>query len=414
MNGGPTPATKPDIDRVTEFTGLNNVADPLNLGLAGQVQADNVDINAKSKIIRATGYRRVTTNTSITGAYATKDMTRAYVVDNGAMLQVLPDLSTRSLKTGLASAPTYFDEVNGIAFFANGTDFGLLDGDGYKPWGIASPGPPTATISAAGLLRKGIYQIVCTLVDANGLESSNSDVVVVQLNADNSQIYITNIQQTSGYTTNLYVTEPDGQTFYLLRDGCGSEMSYSVSFLGRELPFWNTNTPRGTMPAYFAGRMYTQEYYPHADTTALWRSLPMHYHHFDPGAEGISVPGQVLMMKSTRETHFSGNERLTQRGVADAIIIGTDREIYTWDEDQLVLLASYGVVPGTHAVEFKSKVYFWSLRGLCRALPFENLTESTVSVPPGLSAGAAVIEKDGTRRYVVALNKGGNAYNPYA
>jgi hypothetical protein len=118
-------------------------------------------------------------------------------------------------------------------------------------------------------------------------------------------------------------------------------------------------------------------------------------------------------MGSSIETHFTGNERLTQRGVADALIICTDREIHSWDEDQLVKLASYGSVPGHHMAPVHGKVYFWTKRGLCRALPFENLTESTVSVPPGLSAGASVIEKDGTRRYVVALHKGGDAYNPY-
>jgi hypothetical protein len=68
------------------------------------------------------------------------------------------------------------------------------------------------------------------------------------------------------------------------------------------------------------------------------------------------------------------------------MIIGTDREIYSWDEDQLVLLASYGVIPGRNMIEHRGKIYFWTKRGLCRALPFENLHESTVSVPPGLSA----------------------------
>ena len=404
---------KPETPHTTSFTGLNNVKDPLSLGLEGQVLADNVDINRDGKIVRAKGYKRATTNTAITGAYATKDLTRAYLVDSGTLYQVFSDLSTRTLQTGLAPDPSYFDEVNGIVYFSDGTNFGLIDGDGYRPWGIPSPGTPTPSINTGGALRAGVYQAVCTYVDENGLESSNSDVVVIQLNADGGRIYFTGIPQSANYTTNLYVTLADAGTFYLLRDNCGPEMLYDVTFLGRELPFWNTNTPRGIMPTYFGGRMYTAEYFPAGDASMVWRSLPLHFHHFDPGSEGISVPGRVLAMKSTRETHFTGNERLTQRGVADAIIIGTDREIYSYDEDQLVLLASYGVVPGVHAVEYKGKVFLWSLRGLCRALPFENLTESTVSVPPGLSAAAAVIEKDGTRRYVVALTKGGDAYNSF-
>ena len=58
-------------------------------------------------------------------------------------------------------------------------------------------------------------------------------------------------------------------------------------------------------------------------------------------------------------------------------------------------------------------MYFWTQRGFCRAMPFENFTQTTVSVPPGLTAAAAVLEEDGTRRYVVALTKGGTAYNPF-
>ncbi len=411
----PKPTPKPDTERITAFTGLNNVADPLNLGLGGQVQADNGDINAKGKITRTAGYLRKITNTVITGAYSTHDLTRMYIVDNGSLLQVFPNMTTVSLKSGLSTTlPVYFDEVNGVVFYTNGVDFGMLDGSGWKPWGIASPTSPTAVIQNAGGLRAGLYMIVCTLTDVRGLESSNSDAVVVEVRNDNSRIYLSGIQQVTGYTTNVYVTRCDETVFYLAITESGTDWIYDAGgMLGRELPFWNQNTPRGIMPTYFAGRLYTAEYFPQSDVTAVWRSLPLHYHHFDPGGEGISVPGQVLQMRSTRETHFSGSEKLTQRGVADAIVIGTDREIYTWDEDQLVLLASYGVVPGYHAIEFKGKVYMWTLRGMCRALPFENLTQDTVSVAPGVSAGAVVIEKDGTKRYVVALNKGGVAYNQY-
>lgn len=402
-------------DPVTSFSGLNNVTDALDLGIGSQVRVDNVNITSKGKIIRAHGYTRATTNTAVTGAFATHDTLRCYIVDNGSLLQVLPDMSTVTLATGLSTKlPMYFEELNGIVYLTNGVDFGIINGAGvYGPWGVPVPAPPTASINTGGSLRAALYQIVCTFADQRGLESGNSNVVAVQVNSDNSRIDITNIPALAGYTTNVYVTLPDSPVFQLMVEGAASGAVYDITNLSRELPFWNQNTPRGIFPTYFAGRMYTMEPYPAADMTAVWRSLPLHYHHFDPGGEGISIPGSGLMMKSTRETHFSGNEKLTQRGVADSIIIGTDREIYSYDEDQLVLLASYGVVPGFHAVEFKGKVYFWSLRGLCRALPFENLTESTVSVPPGLSAGAAVVEKDGTRRYVVALTKGGIAYNQY-
>ncbi len=406
---------KNETPRTSSFAGLNNVDDPLTIGLEHQVQADNVDITGAGKMVRATGHRLALTASSCTGAYGTKDLRHLYMVDAGTLYEVFPPSMTKvALRSGLSSGDMFFEEVNGVVFFTNGTDYGLINGQGAQPWGIPNPDTPTLTIGNGGSMLAGVYQVVCTLVDSLGLESSNSGVAVATLTADDGRIQITNIPQVTGYTTNVYVTERDDAVFYLLQEDAGVSLTYfDHQNLGRELPFWNQAPPRGSQPAFFAGRLYLAEYFPEADATAVWRSLPLHYHHYDAGGEGIMVPGQVVQMGSSIETHFTGNERLTQRGVADALIICTDREIHSWDEDQLVKLASYGSVPGHHMAPVHGKVYFWTKRGLCRALPFENLTESTVSVPPGLSAGASVIEKDGTRRYVVALHKGGDAYNPY-
>ena len=52
-------------------------------------------------------------------------------------------------------------------------------------------------------------------------------------------------------------------------------------------------------------------------------------------------------------------------------------------------------------------------RGLCAALPFANLTERQVSVAPGLRAGGAIVRYAGQKRYIVALQSSGVAFNPY-
>ena len=418
--------TQQDEDnRISDFHGLNNVTDPIKLDLSWAVQADNVDVDKHGNMRRCDGYTQFYTATNCTGAYTTKDLQRFYLVDNGSLLQLFADGSTVTLATGLSSNPCYFDEVNGVVYLGNGTDFWILTGEGASPWGVPTPGAPTAMVGSSGALTPGVYQIVCTFVDANGMEGSNGDVAIaavptavglsVYQGSGSGNVLVTSIPSAAGYTTNVYATTCNGSTFYLIASGAGSNLNYfDQANLGRELPFWNTKPPRGTTPTFFAGRVYTSEYFPAEDYTIVWRSRPLEYHHFNYGREGIIVPGHVRVMKSSRETTFNATERLTQRGMGDFVLIGTDREIYSWDEDQLVLCAAYGVAPGWHAVDFKGKVYFWSLRGLCRALPFENLTEATVSVPPGLSAGAAVLEEDGTRRYVVALQKGGTAYNPWS
>ena len=385
------------IPPTKSFLGLNNVGDPQRLGLNWLTIADNVDITDRNAIVRAQGFTQATSNFAITGAYATKDNQRLFIVDAGELRQMSSDLSSYTvLRTGLSTQKVNFEEVNGAVFFSNGVDYGVIDPQlGYRSWGLAAPAPPKAVVITGGGLAAGVYQIVCTLTDALGLESSNSVPVTVTVTA-NQSISITAIPQLAGCTTNIYVTEPNGTVFFFYKTTASTTATYNIGATRlEELPFQDLDVPRGTLPAFFQGRMYlAEDFYP-MEQSVVWSSLPLHFHHFNYSAEGISVPGHVRMLK----------------GLADNLIIGTDRQIFAYDGAKLNELAPYGVTPGWHASELKGALYFWSLRGLCRAMPFSNLTESTVSVPPGLSAGATVIEKDGMRRYVVALHSGGDAYN---
>jgi hypothetical protein len=386
-----------DIPPTKSFLGLNNVGDPQRLGLNWLVIADNVDITDRNAIVRARGFTQATTNFAITGAYATKDNKRLYVVDAGELRQMSADLSSYVvLRTGLSPQKVNFEEVNGAVFFSNGIDFGIIDPQvGYRPWGLAAPIPPKAVATAGGGLAAGVYQVVCTYTDEFGLESSNSIPVAVTV-AGGNRISITEIPQAAGCITNIYITEPNGTIFFFVKERTSSSATFDVGMAKyEELPFQNLDVPRGVLPAYFQGCMYlAEDFYP-LEQSVIWCSLPLHYHHFNYSGAGIGVPGHVRMLK----------------GLAEHLIIGTDRQIFAYDGAKLTELAPYGVTPGWHASELKEALYFWSLRGLCRAMPFTNLTESTVSVPPGLSAGATVMEKDGMRRYVVALHSGGDAYN---
>jgi hypothetical protein len=378
---------------VREFRGLNNVDDPIRLSLVWATQADNVDVTSKNSLSRCKGFVRRTTNTALTGAYATKDLQRLYVVDSGVLKQVLSDLTFVTLKSGLSSGDYSFEEVNGVVYFTNGVDYGVIETTGWRPWGIVEPVPPKLAWGT-GSLPQGIYQVVCTFVDDRGMESGNSEVALLD---GSGRVLISDIPQAAGYTTNVYVTMCDGTVFYLLAESAPAALSYdSTSMLGQEITYWGTNAPqRGKFPASFQSQIYLADWYPTQDTTHIWNSLPLQYHHFDFGSEGLAVPGGVRVLK----------------GAKDFLLIGTDRAIFAFDGDKLEQLADYGVVPGWHAAEIDGKLMFWTLRGLCRAMPFENMTEETVSVAPGLSAGAAVIESDGLRRYVVALHTGGEAYN---
>jgi len=378
---------------VPTFKGLNNVTDPLKLDWSNLTRADNVEITDEGTLQRAHGYSATGyVASAIAGAYATEDFQRMYVIDGGELRALNPGMGSYAvLATGLASAPAYFAEANGQVFFSNGTDYGWIVGNEYRSWALPLPAMPGCGVSSGSLVG-GRYRVTCTFTAADGRESGNGDVAVLEL-ADGSAVNIS-APQAAGYTTSIYVTRKDGTVFYLLAQGANAIYSGSPNSLGVELRFPDVSPPRGLLPAFYGGRAFLGEYFPGSDMSVIWPSLPLAYHHFRYG-DGIGVPGELRVL--------CASEAL--------LAIATDRGIYEWD-GQLKLVAPFGVPPGFHACKHRGRVYIWTLRGAARLGPFENLTGANISVAPGLFAGGCVIEQQGMRRYVVALRKGGNAFNP--
>ena len=133
-----------------------------------------------------------------------------------------------------------------------------------------------------------------------------------------------------------------------------------------------------------------------ADASALFMSQPLGFHLFDLEEGMVMVPGRVLMLAP----HDAG------------LVIGTENAILAYSAEGLAELAPYGVVAGQHwSPDDDGTVVFWSQRGICRALPFANLTQQQASVAPGVNAGGAVVRMGGQRRYIVSIQQGGSAFN---
>jgi hypothetical protein len=145
------------------------------------------------------------------------------------------------------------------------------------------------------------------------------------------------------------------------------------------------------------GRIYAVQHLPTEDQSVIWFSKPLAFHLFDQSKDFIMAPGRVTMLAP----HDSG------------LVIGTDKRIHAYTGDQLADLAPYGVVPGQHWSQDAAdkRIYFWSKRGLCAALPFINLTEKQISVAPGVQAGGCVVEAGGQKRYLAVLQQGGSPFN---
>lgn len=392
--------------QVKRFKGLNNIEDPMRLGLQWLTIAKNVLVTATGGVMRRFGYTKKYNGTNLAGAYSTRDFKRCYVVDNGALLRVYPDMTTAVLRTGLSSNPTYWTEVNGLVYFANGVDRGIITpSDTVQMWDWPVPGVPTVQ-AVTGKLDPGQYQVICTYVLPDGRETGAGSSVQINL-TDGQALQITNIPHVDGFKTRVYIAPANATVYQLAFEGDSLNTAFGWNngpeWLGIELVtnFMDPPPVRGTMPVFWKGKMHLVEHFPAHDQSVIWPSEPLGFHLFDLNDSFIPVPGQVLMLAPQKE----------------ALIIGTERAIYAYADDTLTQLADYGVVKGRHwAIEQHTidtdKIVFWSQRGACRAMPFENLTEGQISVNCGLTAGGTIVHKDGQMHYIVALQKGGDAFNP--
>lgn len=381
--------------QVKAFNGLNNVGDTLGLGLSWLKVAENINITATGKIERRDGFAQFRAGViPAGGAYTTEDFERGYYVDAGA----LKTFEGVTLRTGLTAAPMYWAEINGQVFYSNGTDSGIIQADNtLMAWAWAAPSSPTLA-AVTGSLAAGLYQVRCTFTLADGRETGPGDTVELVL-VGGQALQISAIPQLAGAATNVYIAPADSTVFQFAGSPTGTAMVWNQSpdNLGADmLTFDAYPLPPGCdVIQNWRGRIYVALYDAPNDQTVVWSSQALGFHLFNLASDFFTLPGRVLMLAP----HALG------------LVIGSNQAIHAYDGTTITQLASYGVVPGQHWDEDEDRLVFWTARGLCAALPFANLTEKHLSVPPGLNAGGAVLQSGGATRYVVALQKGGAAFN---
>ena len=382
------------------FKGLNNVSDPLRLGVSWLAQADNVDITDTGAIRKRDGYSQ-TFQGAITGAYSTIDFARMFVVDSGVLKALTGPTSAVPLRTGLSPAPMHFTEVNDQVFYNNGVDRGvILPGNTVADWDWDSPTPPTLA-AVTGSLDPGTYQVCFTYTLPGGRESGAGESTSLIL-PEGHALQVTDIPLLAGGFTNVYIAPADSTVFQRAFTSAGAAAfvwNDSPDNLGVELKnqFLDALPEGSDIVQHWKGRIYAAQYFASDDQSAVWFSQPLGYHLFDWNTDFILVPGRVTMLAPH----------------ADALIIGTDTRVWAYSGNKLAQLAPYGVPPGWHWTADGDRLLFWSQRGLCSALPFANLTEAHVSVRPGVQAGGTLVQRSGHKRYLVALHSGGFGFNSY-
>lgn len=387
---------------VSGFRGLNNVSDPLRMGLSWLQQADNCNVLDSGALQVRDGYSRTMAGSSISSAYATRDFARMYLVDGTSLKVMAGEAAAVTLASVTAAgAPVMWAEVNGQVFYTNGIESGIIRPDNTViPWGWTVPAAPT-TQAVTGQLDPGLYRACCTFTLPDGRETGAGEASEIELTQGQS-LLVSGIPQVSGWRTNVYLSPANSDVFGLARAVASSSLTWAQSpdALGVELDTaFLSPLPLGCGPiAYWRGSMWAARHFPAQDHSALWSSKPLAFHLFDLVDGLVLVPGEVLMLGET----------------VQGLVVGTERAIWLLGPDGLAQLADYGVVPGAHwAPDDGGTILFWSKRGLCRALPFANLTETYLSVAPGARAGGAIVRTDGQKRFLATIQQGGSAFNSF-
>lgn len=378
---------------VTRFFGLNTRTDAVRLGLAWLQKADNVDITDTGAMVDRQGYSLASAGT-FSAAYATQDGQRLYTVESGVLCAVADGFVRTPLIQLRGAGAMSWAEANADVLYANGVDAGILRA-GNEVAALRWDVPDMPSLAAVtGSLAPGLYRVCTTAVLDDGRETGPSDISEIQIGADQAL-------QVSGVPADcrVYIAPADSTTFSLA--GIGPLVWNSApAALGRELRTDGMDPlPDGVeLLAVWRGRLYASQYDASSDQSVIWKSQPLGYHLFDLTAP-ILIAGRVTLLADT----------------SDALLVGTDREIHALTADGLLKLAPYGVIPGQQAARDGTDSawtrYFWTAAGLCRAMPFENLTLAQVSVAPGLRCAGALIEAGGQKRFVASLQAGGTAYN---
>jgi hypothetical protein len=374
---------------IRAFHGLNNVSDPLRVGLGWLSTANNVNITDTGAVAKRKGYS-LSRAGAYTGGYSTLDFSRMYLVKglaiedaNGVVVSVLT-----------STDPMFWTEVNEQVFYNNGTDSGIiLPDNSVIPWRWASPPTPTQTMYSLPGNPAATYQAVCTTVLPDGRETGTGTF----LSVDAPDGMSVNFGGATGTFQNgqvrgtiLYTTEANGSVF---------QSPYADDL---RVAFTDPLPVTSDVIQHWKGRIYAAQFMPSDNQTVVWFSEPLAYHLYNLNSNFFIVPGHVHMLAPTD----------------DALIVGTDKKVFAYSIEKLDELALYGVVPGQHwstdlLADGNERLLFWTTRGLCSAMPFTNLTERQVSVAPGVHAGGTIVRSGGQKRYVVALQQGGSAFSSY-
>ena len=410
-----------------EWKGINNVADPSEIGASWLVTAKNVDIDdAGLKVSRRDGYELVQAGSGVHSVYPVREDAVIYaegkeikeleVRESGA--SIIPAVKVLETADSGWEEPIAYCEVAGGVYFTDGTKNRVYKDGVIRPWGIVPPQDGfTIEPVTDGALTPGQYLVALTYTHKDGRESGASRIRVFDLPEGYSGFSILYIPQSTDpgiETINVYVSDQDGHELYLAHELSAGTVSCLVmdgteTFGDVLSTAYKTNPPSGHIVAYHNGRVYV------ACDNFIYASEPHNYELFDIFASMrfgsritmiVSVGGGMYVGDSERVYFIRVEERET--GVSFiATLLGTApvmENCYTTADASIFNMDG---TAGTVAV-WMSESGVWIGTGAGVAIP---LTLNTYHPPIARRGFSFIHESGGSRRFITMLRGSGKAWN---
>jgi hypothetical protein len=396
-----------------QFKGIRNTVSYRDRDLGGLVVGRNVEVTPTNKLQRRAGFSSFAAGPFV-GLFATADQRRMYAVTTGGnLVRVDRDGATTVLANGYTTAYYRWAEAPDRAvYFTDGSSSGVISpAHDVLPLVVARPPVPVvelvqslvhvpAPLNIGRTYDETVMSVCATYSTADGREGPASDIATVVVSPEVSRLRVT--VPTEQAVTTIYCTAPGGTEYFEVASGAQASFLVPTAYLyGQAVrsqpPLGLQPFPAATHICFHQGQLYAGMYDSQRQLSALYLSQVSGWHLFDMARDFLTVDGELRLLLSTPK----------------GMVIGTSTAVYGWVDGSLTPLCDYGVVAGRPgAVSADGTAYFWTLRGACKAFPFEAITEPYFSGDPGVQNYSSLVQREGFTRFIASTITGEPAYNP--
>lgn len=415
---------------IKRFRGLRNVESAEQLKPGDLATALNVDLTNAGKIMSRKGYTRVSA-TAVHSLYSNHAV--ALAASGTSLKRLAGDFSLVQLAELGSGRPVSYETLVDSVFYSNGVTSGIVQGQTWRPWGVAVPSGQPAAERIPGTMPPGRYQYAMTYRRGDGHESGTGASGEFELTSAGG-IRFTGMETSTNSGVRdkiLYLSGPNGETLYRAAEVPNAQVSADVAQGGYGavlLTQFASPPPPGHIVRYHGGSMWV------ATADGIYYSDPYEPELFRLADCYMRVAGMPSMMEPVGSGMFVATE---DEGSGDDS--ETKGQTWYWSGSNPrtmspVQIFDHGAVMGTavrvdagflespvegetEGMNSRPAVLWVSRLGVCAGFEggaARNYTEARYSFPVA-QRGAGMIRQDrGYTSYVVTLQGTGAANNAYA